>query len=386
MNIERVLLHNFRNFINVDEITFSPAALLVAAAPNATGKTNFLESLVMLLRGKSWRATPAECVRWEEEGFIIGGDVQRQGGSTTIAVRYHHPSRKMRVEESGVPASPITFYNHYPLILFLPEDTFLFARGPAQRRNFLNRVLVSQPAYVSALVQYQRVLKQRNTALKQASNPSDVAAWTELLVEHGLTLWSIRQQFVDFLATHLTEWYGKLSGEQQTFSVKLLATTIDRETFMKHLNDSFSYEQRYGYTLAGPHRDDIEITTNDNYPIATVLSQGQMRCLVLALKLSAHRFMATVTKEEPLLLLDEALSELDARRQELLLKHLPATQTLLTCTAIPHTVRQRDNVQLLDLRHIIAAKQPIAPLTKAVPSKALTPTSESTPATVATKV
>ncbi|MCH8748634.1 hypothetical protein IH781_02690, partial [Patescibacteria group bacterium] len=165
MNITSLTLHNFRNFWQSPEIDLPRGALLVAAAPNATGKTNFLESLVVLLRGKSWRGATEDCVRWGQESFTVRGEVEHGGIKSQLAVRYHRPTKKLRIEEDGSPASPITFFSHYPFILFLPEDSFLFAGGPALRRNFLNQTLVCSPAYVSALVQYQRALRQRNAAL-----------------------------------------------------------------------------------------------------------------------------------------------------------------------------------------------------------------------------
>lgn len=355
MNIRRVSLQNFRNFSPVDEIAFPDDALLVAAAPNATGKTNFLEALVMLLRGRSFRASYEECIQWGADNFIIGGQVQQTRDTVSLAVRYHQPSRKLRIEENGVPASPVTFFSHFPVVMFLPEDTYLFTRGPAQRRNFLNRALVSSSAYVSALVQYQRVLKQRNMALKSASSFADVAAWTDLLIEHGLTLWQQRAGLVSFLATQVGELYQSIAGESQSFTIVLREPLPDRAAFMSALEGSFVYERRYGYTLIGPHRDDMVVSINAR-PIAAALSQGQTRSVVVALKLATQRFVETVTNERPLLLLDEVLSELDERRQERLLEHLPSGQIVLTATAVPAALRRRANVHLLDLRSIVKSR------------------------------
>ncbi|MEX2054795.1 MAG: DNA replication and repair protein RecF [Candidatus Andersenbacteria bacterium] len=359
MYIKSLALQNFRNFAEVEEIVFPPDALLVAAAPNATGKTNFLESIAMLLRGKSFRGSIEDCVRWQEQFFAIQGQAVTRQGDATIAVRYELPTRRLRIEENGVPASPVTFFSHYPFVMFLPEDTFLFSRGPALRRNFLNHILVSNASYLSALVQYHRALKQRNSALKTAQALTNVTAWTELLVEHSAPLWKARQGFVQFIDTHLNELYERISGETRPFTTRLL-TTATPETYAAALAKSFSEEQRYRYTIHGPHRDDITITTDDR-PIQSVLSRGQLRSVVIALKLAAHRYIKQTTNEEPLLLLDEVLSELDEQRQDILLKNLPVTQTVLTCTALPAILRERDNVHLLDLRSIIDTATPPPP-------------------------
>lgn len=353
MNLKRLALYNFRNFAQVEEIEFPENGLLVAAAPNATGKTNFLEAVVMLLRGRSFRASNEECVRWGEDSFILRGEVRLKNEEATIGVRYHQPSRKMRIEENGAPASLVTFFNHYPFVLFLPEDTFMFSRSPAQRRNFMNRVLISSPAYVAALVQYQRALKQRNSRLKQAAAIGDIRPWTELLVEHGLTLWQQRQALALWLETRLKTVYQDISGEEREFTVVLPSFVNGREEYMAALDKSFEYERRYGYTMYGPHRDDLEVKTNGR-PLPAGLSQGQTRSAVLAMKLAAFRYIEQLAREQPLLLLDEALSELDQERQNELLKNLPPVQTLLTCTAVPEVLRDRPNVHLLDLRSIAA--------------------------------
>lgn len=352
MDITKLSLYNFRNFAHIQEIALPAQSLLIAAAPNATGKTNFLESLVVLLRGKSWRASHAECVRWGEDVFVVQGEVITQQVTSHLAVHYQNSNRRLRVEENGEPASPVTFYGHYPLVMFLPEDTFMFARGPAQRRNFLNRTLISSPQYVGALVQYQRALKQRNQALKTARSFSDVQAWTDVLVEYGLVLWRQREQLVSFLATHLHSWYQRVSGETQQFSVRLNEVILDKDILLGKLAGSFESEARYGYTLYGPHRDDLEITVKDR-SVTTIFSQGQTRLLVIALKLATHAYLEKITGEKPLLLVDEVLSELDDERQRLLLESLPEAQTLLTCTAVPDSVRRRSNTHLLDLQLIM---------------------------------
>lgn len=359
MNITKLALYNFRNFTQVDEIVLPVDSLLIAAAPNATGKTNFLEALVMLLRGKSWRAGYAECVQWGQDNFTVRGVVSRTDAEAELAVQYHEPSRRLRVEENSTPASPVTFYSHYPLILFLPEDTFIFSRGPAARRNFLNRTLISRPQYVAALVQYQRVLKQRNMALKAARQYSDVAAWTDLLVEHGRVLTRQRQEFVVYIKTHVNGIYEQLSAESCDFDVVLHQGEEDG-SLATVLEQSFAHERRYGYTLAGPHRDDVAITTDDR-PVAAVLSQGQVRSLVMALKIASWRYIHSVTGEKPIILLDEVLGELDLTRQAALLHHLPTAQAILTCTEIPESVHGHAHAHVLDLRLILPAQPSLQP-------------------------
>lgn len=357
MKIKTLSLHNFRNFKQVQKIEFPAAPLLVAAAPNATGKTNFLESLAILLRGKSFRASHAECVSWGEEYFLVQGELEHKGVDSSLSVQYHIPSQELRIEENGGPVSPVTFYSHYPYILFLPEDSFMFQRGPAARRNFLNTTLISSSAYLAAIVQYQRALRQRNAALKSSSKQEDIAAWTDLLVQHAASVWSLRQTFTKYIQTRLNDLYSDLFSEEYSFTVELVPGAADPDNYLALLKEAWPYEQKYRYTLYGPHRDDLQIMI-DGRPAAAVLSRGQMRSVIIALKLAAYGFLRQITEREPLVLFDEVLSELDEGRQASLLAHLPDSQILLTCTSLPASIRNQDDVHLLDLRRIIDAGAP----------------------------
>lgn len=368
MKITTLALYNFRNFRTVDEIVFpQQQTLLVAAAPNATGKTNFLEAIHFLLRGKSWRGTPADCVGWGEDWFQIGARLNTRGGDSFLSVRYDGQHKTVRFEQDEEPVSIVKFYRQYPFILFLPEDTFLFVRGPAGRRNLLNSVLISSPAYLSSLVQYYRILRQRNAALKGARTPDDVMVWTNLLVEQAGVLWGQRQALVEFFNSHLPELYQALSGEEAKVVVELvMGLPAGQENLPSALHDVWSQEQRYQYTMYGPHRDDGRVLYND-HPVKTALSRGQMRLLVLALKILSWQYIKQTLGEEPLLLMDEVLSELDADKQHRFLANLPAGQTLLTCTSLPEELKRQDNVHRLDLRRILHVGKP-TPVLERVPA------------------
>lgn len=357
MHIEQLGLFGFRNFKRVTNIAFPSHGFLVAVAPNATGKTNFLESIVMLLRGKSWRATHEECTQWHQSGFVVEGAVLRDHDARAeLRVSYHLSFRKLKVEEDGVPASIVAFYSHYPFVLFLPEDTLLFTRGPAQRRTFLNHVLTVVPHYLSALVQYQRALKARNALLKRVRTPAEAQVWTDVLAEHAAVLWKHRESAAAFFQGHLRDMYEQVSGERCDFTVTLRrGVSSSQYSFRDTLRSSFHNEKKYGYTLFGPHLDDLVVTVGERLPHAA-FSRGQMRGLVMALKLLARSYMENVTGETPLLLLDDVLSELDHERQRVFLDNLPHDQLLLTCTTVPPSLKSRSDVQWLDMRSIVDSR------------------------------
>lgn len=372
MDITRLSLTAFRNFRAVTEVALAPGALLLAVAPNAVGKTNFLESIVVLLRGHSWRASLRECVAWGQAGWRVEGDLLLSSDEQVrLAVSYQKPGSppnptlaKLLVEENNSPASLVTFYSRYPVLVFLPDDTFLLARGPEARRNFVNGVLVSSPVYLASLVRYRRSLQQRNRLLKKVRDRAALEPWTNLLLQSGTVLWQQRQGFVDFINSHLNSLYEQLTGEALKLVVEL-ASSGTPTAWREQLEQAFESEQRVGYTLYGPHRDDVVLRVAGR-PAAAVLSRGQVRGVVLALKVAAYRFLKTITQEEPLLLLDDVFSELDEGRQRTLLAALPASQLLITCTAVPITLKQRSNVLALDLRSILQEKTVAEPARVAV--------------------
>lgn len=367
MRIKTLALTNFRNFSHVEEILFPPVQnILVVAAPNATGKTNFLEAVHFLLRGKSFRALPHECVRWGEDYFQLGLRTTTKKGDSFLAAQYVPESRTLRLTEDEHPVSIVTFYRDYPFVMFLPEDSFLFVRGPAGRRNFLNSILITSPVYLAALVQFHRVLRQRNAALKKASSPQEVVMWTQLLLEHAKTIWDQRQALVEFINAHVPDLFRALGGGQGEVVTELvMGAPQENNDLLKAFERVWKQESRYQYTMYGPHRDELQVLY-DGHHVKTALSRGQMRLLVLALKIVAWQYMKQLTQEDPLLLVDEVFSELDEERQRLLFEHLPVAQTIVTCTAIPQELRRREDVHMLDLRTILQPT-PIPVAAQAIP-------------------
>lgn len=354
MKVTSLALHQFRNLTVSSPISIPSAPLVALLAPNATGKTNFLEAIVVLLRGKSFRASTAECVGWGKDNFVVRGSIENGQAHTGLSIQYRTPTKALHIRENDAPVSPVTFFGHYPIVLFLPEDAFLFSRGPVGRRNFLNTSLASNTSYLASVVQYHRVLRQRNAALKHMKAKGDIESWTSLLVEHAQAVWSHRRMFVDYLSVQVPEIYKNLFREDLPFQVSFIPGASNIESFRELLDDSWKYEERYRYTLYGPHRDDIAITV-DGRAAASVLSRGQMRGLTIANKVAAFSFMKQLLGQEPLLLFDEVLSELDPDRQKSLLEYLPASQVILTCTSLPEEVRRGSSTALLDVRSFVQA-------------------------------
>ena len=355
MRIHSFSAHQFRNFPHIDYFELPKAPLVVLVAPNATGKTNFLEAITMMLRARSFRSRADECVMWGSDQFTVKGEMEQGGLDATLSVQYTKEVKKMHILENGAPVSPITFFGQYPYVLFLPEDAFLFNRGPSGRRNFLNSSLASSGKYLSTIVQYHKVLRQRNASLKNARTPQDINAWTSLLVEYASAVWVDRLEFVAYLHEHVARLYAELFLEYRDISVGLVLGAPSIDSLQEILLESWVYEKKYKHTIYGPHRDDISVTV-DGRAASTVFSRGQMRGLVIAMKVASHAFIERRLGRDPILLFDEILSELDPARQETLLNHLPSSQTILTCTSIPDNIRTKSDVASIDIRELMASK------------------------------
>lgn len=354
MKVLSVSIYQFRNLTLPAPIAIPSAPLIAVLAPNASGKTNFLEALVVLLRGKSFRARNEECVEWGKDNFVVQGQVDYGQGSAGLMVAYSVPTKAVRITENSAPVSPVTFFGRYPLVVFLPEDAFLFSRGPVGRRNFLNTSLASNNNYLASVVQYHRALRQRNAALKHAKSSAEIGPWTDLLVEHARAVWSHRILFTDYLASQVPDMYETLFHEKLPLELLFVPGAPNTESFRDLVEDSWKYEQRYRYTLYGPHRDDFEVRV-DGRPASTTLSRGQMRGLAVACKVAAYTFMKQLLGQDPLLLFDEVLSELDPDRQKSLLEYIPASQTIMTCSHLPEEIRAKSETAVIDVRSFSGA-------------------------------
>ena len=227
--------------------------------------------------------------------------------------------------------------------VFSPDDLELVKGGPSGRRRFLDDTLVSlHPRYDQLRSDVERVLRQRNTLLKQCAGRSrlDESAaftldvWDTKLSESGEALAVARRDLVERLEPKLRDAYGELAGlEKADVDVTYESPWMD-EGLAVALTRVRKDELRRGVTLIGPHRDDLGLRIS-GLPSRTHSSQGEQRSLALALRLAAHSIVTADTGTPPVLLLDDVFSELDPGRSDALLQHLPPGQTVLTSAAGP---------------------------------------------------
>ena len=223
------------------------------------------------------------------------------------------------------------------IIFFSPEDLKIIKNGPSERRRFINMELSQlDHVYLHDLGEYNKILNQRNKLLKQIYyNPSlrdTLEIWDEQLLDYGCRLIRRRGEFVEQLKEIVYHINQKLTGGREQLNVHYEPDAEENE-FEKKLKDSMEKDLRFMTTNVGPHRDDLSFFNGD-VDLRKYGSQGQQRTCALSLKLAEIELVRQLIHDQPVLLLDDVLSELDRNRQNYLLDSIQDTQTIITCTGL----------------------------------------------------
>ncbi|MBQ8536377.1 MAG: DNA replication/repair protein RecF [Clostridia bacterium] len=342
MIITNLQLKQFRNY---EGAAFSPGdGVTVLYGPNGVGKTNLLEAIHLCALGRSHRLSQdRELIQKGKEAAACQVTCQRRDGTHQVAVKLTpSQARKKLVCINGKRAARIgEMMGHVTCVMFSPEDLQLVKEGPALRRRFLDmQISQAQPAYFYDLQRYMQALNQRNILLRQmkgdqsAPEKAMLPVWEEQLARYGLNIIRRRRLFMDEMAPMAREKYAAISGrEGEVFDVFYKSCLVKENVdwMMASYEKTRLEDIRRGTTSLGPHREDMILTLSGR-DMKTFASQGQIRTAALALKLSELTLLTQWSGEAPALLLDDVMSELDARRRSLLLEHIKGVQTFVTCT------------------------------------------------------
>lgn len=377
MRLNHLTLHNFRNYTRL-EVDLPPGVTLLAG-DNAQGKTNLLEAIYYLATSRSPHAgSDRELVSWlamEREPLPYArlvGRVERGTGCVSIEItltqQANNGSRyKKEIRINGVVRRAMDMLGQLNVVLFLPEDLTLVSGSPGDRRHYLDVTLCQMDVnYCRSLSRYNAILTQRNALLRDLrergrADAEQLTFWDERLVDSGAYLVARRERAVQALDTLANRVHRDLTAGLETLhlryepSLDLDCLDVDPHcveaiagAFRTQVRAQRAREVAAGMTLVGPHRDEMRFLVND-VDAGVYGSRGQQRTAALALKLAEVRLMRHETGEEPVLLLDDVLSELDAHRRAFLLGTLAdgMQQSILTTTdldAVPGTFRARCRV------------------------------------------
>ncbi|NBH17698.1 DNA replication/repair protein RecF [Clostridiaceae bacterium] len=343
MMIESVELKNYRNY-DALHMQFSPGTNILYGN-NAQGKTNILEALYVCCTTKSHRGSKdKEMIRFHEEESHIKLKIQKDG--VPYRIDMHLKKNKAKgIAINGLPIRKASqLFGVVNVVFFSPEDLNLIKNGPSERRRFIDLELCQlNRTYVHALVSYNRILMQRNRLLKDLTVKPEyeetLDIWDVQLSEYGRQVIEDREKFISSLNEIIVPIHGKLSGSKENLKIVYDPCAVKEQLEAEIKKSRFS-DKKQKTTLVGPHRDDIGFYI-DGIDIRRFGSQGQQRTAALSLKLAEIELVKKLTKDYPVLLLDDVLSELDGERQNHLLSAIAPIQTMITCTGLEDFVNNR---------------------------------------------
>lgn len=321
---------NFRNLLT-PRLEFS-AGITAIVGQNAAGKSNLLDALYLGCTGDLPSGKIIESVRiGEEEGFV-GVKIERDDGISTVEIGLA-PSRKV-VRLDGQTVRSVDVAKVSAAVLVTPEDTDLIHGSPSGRRAYLDGLLGKLSLRYALLLRgYNRVVDQRNAALKTFQDPT-LEVWTDRFVELGTEILSVRERAMTRISEIAGKTYGDIAGDGKALGVSL-AKNGAAQDLAQQLEQSRHEERARGVTVVGPHRDDLSLTL-DGHSVQAYGSRGEARTTSLALRVAEYQLLLEKHGEAPILLLDDFTAELDANRRAYLLDLAANTpQAIVSGTETP---------------------------------------------------
>ncbi|MHB8130411.1 MAG: DNA replication/repair protein RecF [Mobilitalea sp.] len=343
MIVKSLELKDYRNYNNLNMQFHSGTNILYGE--NAQGKTNILEAIYLCGTTKSHRGSKdKEIVMFHEEEAHVRVILEKN----QIPHRIDLHLKKNKAKGVAIDGLPIKrqseLFGMLNLVLFSPEDLYIIKNGPSERRRFLDIELCQlDKIYLSNLTNYNKVLLQRNNLLKQISfnrNLLDTLyVWDEKLMEYGRKIIETRNDFIIRLNDLVGQIHKRLTGGKEELILHY-EPNVKCNDFEGKLKKSLERDLALKMTNVGPHRDDLNFMIAD-VDIRNYGSQGQQRTAALSCKLAEIDLVKSVIKENPILLLDDVLSELDRQRQTHLLNSIGDIQTIITCTGLEEFINHR---------------------------------------------
>jgi DNA replication and repair protein RecF len=364
LNVQKIRLINFRNLLDLS-INLN-SSLNIFIGNNAQGKTNIIESIYTLMRGSSYRTTDdSNLINWNKEKTYILGEVQlnEETFHVNILLQNNEKSKnqtnqlKKVIKINKKYQKKTGLFKKFNPVIFTPEDLQIIKSAPSIRRKFLDEVVINiNSTYYQYLKNYNRILFQRNTLLKNERNKHEItnqlAAWDQKIIELGTLIILYRIKILQKINQKARIFHQMMTENKETIKLKynsnvLTDYTDDKEEISKimhfKLKNALEKDLQLKVTTIGPHRDDYFIM-NNTVDLGIYGSQGQQRTAVLSLKLAELELLKEKENEYPPLLLDDVMSELDPERRIFLIQLIKerAMQTFITSIGL-------DNLSQMDI-------------------------------------
>ncbi|MDP4038549.1 MAG: DNA replication/repair protein RecF, partial [bacterium] len=352
--LKSIDLINFRSYKKID-LRFDDKTIIIYG-PNAIGKTNLLESIFVASVGKPFHSKDVDLIRHGEEFFRIESIFSNI--KVELSLQKKENLAKKNLKLAGAIKPLINLIGLNPVTLFEPNDMNLLHGPPHDRRRYLDIVLSqADPLYSLGLANYRHILRQRNKLLGLIKNSTNsqklddqLFIWDMQLVEPAAQIIGKRAKLIDKLNIIIGKYYQDIAGERAKINIEYLPSLqAKKEETLKTINQNTKKDKRAGFTTIGPHRDDFAISFN-GYDVSRAASRGEIRTIVLALKMAEMDLIESYSGgKRPILLLDDVFSELDKTRRNYLLNTLKLQQTFITTTEDNNKIKQ---AQLIDLTKI----------------------------------
>ncbi len=346
MFVESLALENYRNYQHLS-IQFSPG-INIFYGDNAQGKTNILEAMYMCATTKSHRGSKdREMLRFGADDAHMRLILSRDNVGHKIDMHL----KKNKAKGIAIDGIPIRksgeLFGLIHMICFSPEDLSMIKNGPGERRRFLDMELCQlNRVYLHDIANYNKIVNQRNNLLKQIgfdfSLKDTLDIWDMQMVNYGKRVIEARTAFIQKLNERVGPIHARLTGNKEQLVI-VYQPNVSGDDFERHLAERRETDIRMKMSGTGPHRDDFLFMVQ-GIDIRKFGSQGQQRTAALSLKLAEIELVRQIIHDQPVLLLDDVLSELDSSRQNYLLECIKDIQTVITCTGLDDFVNHRFNI------------------------------------------
>ena len=343
MLIKTLELENYRNYKSLS-IEFDKGVNILYG-DNAQGKTNILEAIYVSATTKSHKgAHDRDIINFDSEEAHIKTLLDKEGLERRVDMHLRKSKAKGIAIDKVRIKKVAELLGLLNIVFFSPEDLSIIKNAPAERRRFINTELCQlDQIYLYNLNNYNKIINQRNNILKEIHFRPDyremLGIYDSQLVSYGKKIIERRMVFADELNEIIKDIHKDISGKKENLEI-IYKPQAEADEFEERLKAATEKDIKFKMTSVGPHRDDMMFNAN-GIDIRTYGSQGQQRTAALSLKLSEIELVKKITKDNPVLLLDDVLSELDSSRQNHLLNSIGDIQTIITCTGLDDFVNNR---------------------------------------------
>lgn len=324
MTLDKIEILNFKN-IPQASLQFS-AGVNCLLGMNGMGKSNLLDAIHLLSMARTMASLPdASLVKHGEELMLVKGDFNTEAGATDSISCGIAKGKRKSLKRNGKEYSKLSEHiGRYPIVISTPDDSRIVSGSGEERRKLIDMVISqADPAYLGALIQYNKALENRNKMLRAGVKDTILYESIERSMEEAAKIiHEARKNWVDEISPIVKEIYGRISGGQESIRIAY-KSSLNGNTMKELLDSHRQKDQILGFTSVGIHRDDLE-STLDYHSLRALGSQGQLKTFAVALRLAIFRYLKQKKGVTPLLLLDDIFDKLDAKRVENIMKEVTA--------------------------------------------------------------